>query len=399
MNPNDVLFGRGSGPNDHEGNIRFRDLVNSHKEAYMSTSHRQTKSKVARKVVDAIYEINGRFLKRMDAKDARRLGIPHGDDAYCIVEDAAILEKAKQALRQHREKPTKARGSPSGSPKMTGSAKNDRTIPVVSMTDPSPATPPFPQAGLSLPNSQSRSFHTQPSQQGISHDPHSYSLGMMSSGDLNSVMEAPPNTTPRNYRQLPQDVRILQKEMPLNHHDHQDNQRIYYQDQELVQEHRPSFKVSDLVHQKSTSSSSNCAHDSNETMGTFSLASHGNKWSSTDTMGTMEPTAFEGQGPNPSVSSVTVFKNVMPQDDSEDADMEWDSISYPANKQDTSRFVGQNRSSHRYPMMAPREDDPPMREDAQVWRPSRNDATEVSVSFTNADAVWDGNFPPFPLSM
>ena len=45
LRPCDVLFGRGSGPNDHEGNIRFRQLVAERKQEYLATNHRQTKAK------------------------------------------------------------------------------------------------------------------------------------------------------------------------------------------------------------------------------------------------------------------------------------------------------------------------------------------------------------------
>jgi len=102
--PNDVLFGRGSGPNDHEGNIRFRLLVGERKEEYMATNHRQTKANIARNIVNQVLALNGRFLKRLEAADAKRLGIPKGVDAWTPADEETIMEKAKQALRQQREK-------------------------------------------------------------------------------------------------------------------------------------------------------------------------------------------------------------------------------------------------------------------------------------------------------
>jgi hypothetical protein len=104
LNENDVLFGRGSGPNDHEGNVRFRKLVNSRKGEYMATSHRQTKARIAREIVDSVLAKNGRFLKKAEPEESKVLGIPPGVDAWLLVDDETIMEKAKQALRQNREK-------------------------------------------------------------------------------------------------------------------------------------------------------------------------------------------------------------------------------------------------------------------------------------------------------
>lgn len=100
IRPSDVLFGRGSGPNDHEGNILFRKMVKERKSEYMSTNHRQTKSNIAHDIVNAVRARNGRFLKKAEPKDISRLGIPEGVDAWLCVDEPTILEKAKQALRQ-----------------------------------------------------------------------------------------------------------------------------------------------------------------------------------------------------------------------------------------------------------------------------------------------------------
>lgn len=102
--PSDVLFGRGSGPNDHEGNIRFRDMVAQRKAEYMATNHRQTKAKIAKTIVDTVFASNGRFLKKLEPAEVQKLGLASGMDIYQIVDDDTIMEKAKQALRQNREK-------------------------------------------------------------------------------------------------------------------------------------------------------------------------------------------------------------------------------------------------------------------------------------------------------
>ena len=104
LNLDDVLFGRGSGPNDHEGNIKFRDMVSAHKTEYMATNHRQTKAKIARSIVDSVLAKHGRFLKKAEPADLRGRILPNGADAYVAVSDETVMEKAKQALRQNREK-------------------------------------------------------------------------------------------------------------------------------------------------------------------------------------------------------------------------------------------------------------------------------------------------------
>jgi hypothetical protein len=105
VRPADVLFGRGSGPNDHEGNIRFRQRVADRKEEYLATNHRMTKAKIAKEVVDFVLNQNGRFLRKADDKETASLDIPIGVDVYVMVDDVTIMEKAKQALRQNAIKP------------------------------------------------------------------------------------------------------------------------------------------------------------------------------------------------------------------------------------------------------------------------------------------------------
>lgn len=104
VRPNDVLFGRGSGPNDHEGNIRFRELVAHRKDEYLATNHRQTKAKIAKEIVDQVFTVNGRFLKKLEGNELTQLGFGQGQDVYQVAGDDMIMEKAKQALRQNRNR-------------------------------------------------------------------------------------------------------------------------------------------------------------------------------------------------------------------------------------------------------------------------------------------------------
>jgi hypothetical protein len=100
----DVLFGRGSGPNDHEGNIRFRQYVAERKTQYMSTNHRMTKTKIAKEIVNRVYDDQGRFVKRVEPNELRDMGLPEDMECYELVDEETILEKAKQALRQNTGK-------------------------------------------------------------------------------------------------------------------------------------------------------------------------------------------------------------------------------------------------------------------------------------------------------
>lgn len=108
----DVLLGRGSGPNDHEGNIRFRQLVAERKAEYMATNHRLTKAKIAQEIVDSVYQQNGRFLRKLEPDEVALMGIPDGQEVYVMAHEDTIMEKAKQALRQNANKGNKAKGEP-----------------------------------------------------------------------------------------------------------------------------------------------------------------------------------------------------------------------------------------------------------------------------------------------
>mmetsp|Transcript_3839 Transcript_3839/g.10811 ORF Transcript_3839/g.10811 Transcript_3839/m.10811 type:complete len:699 (-) Transcript_3839:127-2223(-) len=125
LHPNDVLFGRGSGSNDHEGNVQFRLYVAERKAEYMATNHRQTKARIAKEIVDAVYANNGRFLKKLEANEATKLGFAQGTDAFVVADEHTIMEKAKQALRQNRDKAAKGADGPM-------SPKRDRLSPVPS---------------------------------------------------------------------------------------------------------------------------------------------------------------------------------------------------------------------------------------------------------------------------
>jgi hypothetical protein len=100
LTPNDVLFGRGAPSIGNEGNVRFRQLVQSRKREYVSTGKRQVKDWIARQVIHAVTLRHGRFLRKVESLgEAERMGVPEGLQAWMMVEEETILQKVKQALR------------------------------------------------------------------------------------------------------------------------------------------------------------------------------------------------------------------------------------------------------------------------------------------------------------
>jgi hypothetical protein len=74
-----------SGPNDHEGNIHFRNHIKERKAEYMATDNRPLTKKIAREVVDTILPSGSRFLRKANTKDRKKLGIPEGIEAWCTL--------------------------------------------------------------------------------------------------------------------------------------------------------------------------------------------------------------------------------------------------------------------------------------------------------------------------
>eukprot|EP00934_Nitzschia_sp_Nitz4_P006999 Nitzschia sp. Nitz4//scaffold29_size155292//14348//15128//NITZ4_002635-RA/size155292-processed-gene-0.274-mRNA-1//-1//CDS//3329546379//6989//frame0 len=98
LGPADVLLGRGTGPSMNEGNVRFRQVVEDLKPAYVSTPSRKAKRKIVRNAVYSIQAQNGRFLVKLRKSDMRLLGL-RGKEAYEVVPDSVAFEKTKQAIR------------------------------------------------------------------------------------------------------------------------------------------------------------------------------------------------------------------------------------------------------------------------------------------------------------
>jgi hypothetical protein len=98
LNDNDVLLGRGTGPNNNQGNVKFRVAVERLRLPYTSTSSRKMKNRIVRKTIHAVKAKNGRFLNKLRKGHIKKLGLP--DKAtYEVASDGVAVEKAKQALR------------------------------------------------------------------------------------------------------------------------------------------------------------------------------------------------------------------------------------------------------------------------------------------------------------
>ena len=98
LEDNDVLLGRGSGVNDHIGNIKFRNLISLYRERYLATSNRAKKRHIAVEILDDVRrkEPPGRFLERVVAGKITE----RNKQLWIVVTEDKTLEKIKQALRQ-----------------------------------------------------------------------------------------------------------------------------------------------------------------------------------------------------------------------------------------------------------------------------------------------------------
>lgn len=85
---NDVLCGRGGATNNHPGNKRFRTIVADYMPDYL-VARKKEKAIIARRIVDQIKGMGGRFLKRSD-----------GNNTWIEVSDKKATEKTSQALRE-----------------------------------------------------------------------------------------------------------------------------------------------------------------------------------------------------------------------------------------------------------------------------------------------------------
>jgi hypothetical protein len=101
--PNDVILGRGVPINKYEGNVRFRDLIRMHKDAYMATGRQHIKQEIFLQVMHELKERNFRFIIHVETTDAyvEQEGMPPNVQAsWCEASAEAAESKVKQALRE-----------------------------------------------------------------------------------------------------------------------------------------------------------------------------------------------------------------------------------------------------------------------------------------------------------
>lgn len=137
----DVLLGRGTGPNEYEGNIRFRLLASEllRENDWSGTERRLSKSKLAKKLVEKVHARGGRFIRKLSRDEAamwvstatsttttattgsaaggriipavtmghhhqQQRQATHGttSDIFIVVPYAVAVDKAKQSFRHQR---------------------------------------------------------------------------------------------------------------------------------------------------------------------------------------------------------------------------------------------------------------------------------------------------------
>jgi hypothetical protein len=101
----DVLLGRGTGPNEHIGNCTFRDEVEKRKEAYSRADNQLLKEILIRQTIALVNARHGRFLKEVARKEIISRGLVTDDVLYEVVTDiSALAYKTRQAFRYcHRK--------------------------------------------------------------------------------------------------------------------------------------------------------------------------------------------------------------------------------------------------------------------------------------------------------
>ena len=75
LNPDDVLVRRGPSPIDHEGNIRFKRIVDSLWKDYVDG--KKEKDFIVHQIVGMVALRGGHFLRRIESSaEAEQMGVP-----------------------------------------------------------------------------------------------------------------------------------------------------------------------------------------------------------------------------------------------------------------------------------------------------------------------------------
>lgn len=87
--------------------MAFREFVLTRKQEYTQAKRVKSKDDIARQIIDEIVNRNGKFLRKIESPaEARKLGVPEERiaDVWTKANEAVILEKVKQALREKHSK-------------------------------------------------------------------------------------------------------------------------------------------------------------------------------------------------------------------------------------------------------------------------------------------------------
>jgi hypothetical protein len=146
LQSSDILMGRGSGPSNHPGNIRLRDLVWKTYQEHLSPESEHpatTRTKVVNIVFNSIKAEKRRFLRKITKPKQQNQEI-HLVSAttYCEVSDKEALEKTKQTLRFQIERREEQQSTSNGPPSPhTSPAPHEKTTQMLSSASSiSPAT-------------------------------------------------------------------------------------------------------------------------------------------------------------------------------------------------------------------------------------------------------------------
>lgn len=131
LGPNDVLLGRGTGPNEQIGNIRFRALVRDviHASGKRGLDGKE-KTRLAKSVIQEVKAKGGRFVRKVEGggADVHKNNATKVGDHYEEVSDALALDKTKQSFRHQ------LRGTRGSTPGGGASPARPGTLPTTTTT-------------------------------------------------------------------------------------------------------------------------------------------------------------------------------------------------------------------------------------------------------------------------
>lgn len=94
ISADDILLGRGALTVHHEGNKRFRSIVEPWKAEYQG-ANRKRKNEIAVSIVNEVFQRGGRFLERMNDQEMQALGVPEHGRAWKVAEMHVTMEKVR----------------------------------------------------------------------------------------------------------------------------------------------------------------------------------------------------------------------------------------------------------------------------------------------------------------